>query len=123
MNDLRAAIRRPLKDLPMTRLIIAATSAFILVMILDAHAAAQQHVTASKKQFSAEEVKVEHNDMLIFVNEDEVVHQVFSTTTGLRFNLKRMPPGAASGVKFAKRGVAEVRCAIHRDMHMKVIVQ
>jgi hypothetical protein len=40
----------------------------------------------------------------------------------LRFNLKRLPPGAASGVKFIRRGVAEVRCAIHRDMRMKVIV-
>lgn len=106
----------------MTRL-LSATIAFALIMILDAHAAAQQHVAAFRKQFSAEEVKVGHNDMLIFVNQDEVVHQVFSTTAGLRFNLKRMPPGAASGVKFAKRGVAEVRCAIHRDMHMKVVVE
>lgn len=106
----------------MTRL-ISATIAFALVMILDAHAAAQQHVAAFRKQFSEEEVKVGHNDMLIFVNQDEVVHQVFSTTEGLRFDLKRMPPGAASGVKFAKRGVAEVRCAIHRDMHMKVVVE
>ena len=107
----------------MTRLIMSATIAFTLVVLLNAHAAAQQHVVAFRKQFSEVEVKLGHNDMLIFVNQDEVVHQVFSTTDGLRFNLKRMPPGAASGVKFAKRGVAEVRCAIHRDMHMKVVVQ
>ena len=75
------------------------------------------------KRFSTSELKVGFMDMVIFVNHDEVVHQIFSTTEGLRFNLKRLPPGGASGVKFAKRGVAEVRCAIHRDMHLKVVVE
>jgi plastocyanin len=107
----------------MTRLLISAAVAFSLITILDAHAAAQQHVAAFQKQFSTSEVKVGHNDMLIFVNQDEVVHQIFSSTDGLRFNLKRMPPGAASGVKFVNRGVAEVRCAIHRDMNMKVVIE
>lgn len=107
----------------MNRLLTSALVAFALVTLLDAHAAAQQHVAAYQKQFSTPETKVAHNDMLIFVNQDEVVHQIFSTTEGLRFNLKRMPPGAASGVKFRKKGVAEVRCAIHRDMHMKVVVE
>ena len=107
----------------MNRLSASALLALALVAILENANAAQQHVTAMGKQFSAPEVKVAFMDMVIFVNHDEVVHQVFSTTEGLKFNLKRLPPGAASGVKFAKRGVAEVRCAIHRDMHMKVVVQ
>lgn len=107
----------------MNRLFASALLALSVVAILNHADAAQQHVTAMGKQFSVSEVRVAYMDMVIFVNHDEVVHQVFSTTEGLRFNLKRMPPGAASGVKFAKRGVAEVRCAIHRDMHMKVIVE
>ena len=107
----------------MNRLSASALLARALVAILENASAAQQHVTAMGKQFSTPEVKVAYMDMVIFVNHDEVVHQVFSTTEGLRFNLKRLPPGGASGVKFAKRGVAEVRCAIHRDMQMKVIVQ
>ena len=107
----------------MTRLSASVLAALALVAILENATAAQQHVTAMGKQFSTPEVKVAYMDMVIFVNHDEVVHQVFSTTEGLRFNLKRLPPGAASAVKFAKRGVAEVRCAIHRDMQMKVIVQ
>ena len=107
----------------MNRLFASALVALSFVAILENANAAQQHVAAMGKQFSVSEVRVAYMDMVIFVNHDEVVHQVFSTTEGLRFNLKRMPPGAASGVKFAKRGVAEVRCAIHRDMHMKVIVE
>jgi plastocyanin len=105
------------------RLLSSALLALTLVALLDAHAAAQQHVTAMGKRFSTSELKVGFMDMVIFVNHDEVVHQIFSTTQGLKFNLKRLPPGGASGVKFAKRGVAEVRCAIHRDMHLKVVVE
>jgi plastocyanin len=107
----------------MNPLSVSALLALALVAMLENANAAQQHVTAMGKQFSTPEVKVAFMDVVIFVNHDEVVHQVFSTTEGLRFNLKRLPPGAASGVKFAKRGVAEVRCAIHRDMQMKVVVE
>jgi len=108
----------------MNRLGLSALVALAVIAMLEtATAAAQEQVTALGKKFSVSEVKVAHRDMVIFVNHDDVVHQVFSTTDGLRFNLKRLPPGAASGVRFAKRGVAEVRCAIHRDMRMKVVVE
>jgi plastocyanin len=107
----------------MNRPFASALLALALVAILENANAAQQHVAAAGKQFSTAEVRIASEDMVIFINQDEVVHQVFSTTEGLRFNLKRLPPGAASGVRFAKRGIAEVRCAIHRDMHMKVVVE
>ena len=107
----------------MYRLIPSALLALGLVAMLENANAAQQHVAAMGKQFSVSEVRIASEDMVIFSNQDKVVHQVFSVTEGLRFNLKRLPPGAASGVRFAKRGVAEVRCAIHRDMRMKVIVE
>lgn len=107
----------------MNRLFASALLALGLVAILENANAAQQSVATMGKRFSTPEVRIASEDMVIFVNQDRVVHQVFSTTTGLRFNLKRLPPGAASGVRFTKRGVAEVRCAIHRDMQMKVIVE
>ncbi|MGQ0713824.1 MAG: cupredoxin domain-containing protein [Gemmatimonadaceae bacterium] len=108
----------------MNRLGFSALLALVLIAVLEtATAAAQEHVAAIGKQFTKAEVTVAYQDMVIFANQDKVVHQIFSTTDGLRFNLKRLPPGAASGVRFAKRGVAEVRCAIHRNMRMKVVVE
>lgn len=107
----------------MNRLFASALLALGLIALLENTSAAQQQVATLGKRFTATEVRIAAEDMVVFVNQDRVVHQVFSTTTGLRFNLKRLPPGAASGVRFAKRGVAEVRCAIHRDMQMKVIVE
>jgi plastocyanin len=107
----------------MNRLLASALLSLALIAMLENANAPQQHVAASGKQYSTPEVRIAHEDMVIFVNQDAVVHQVFSSTEGLRFNLKRLPPGAASGVRFAKRGIAEVRCAIHRDMRMKVVVE
>jgi plastocyanin len=107
----------------MNRLFASALLSLGLIALLENTSAAQQQVATMGKRFSTPEVRVASEDMVVFVNQDKVVHQVFSSTTGLRFNLKRLPPGAASGVRFAKRGVAEVRCAIHRDMQMKVIVE
>lgn len=107
----------------MNRLFASALLALGLVAMLENANAAQQHVAAMDKRFSTAEVRIASEDMVIFINQDKVVHQVFSSTDGLRFNLKRLPPGAASGVRFTKRGVAEVRCAIHRDMRMKVVVE
>ena len=107
----------------MNRLSASALVALSLIALLENTSAAQQQVAAVGKRFTATEVRIAAEDLVVFVNQDKVVHQVFSTTSGLRFNLKRLPPGAASGVRFAKRGVAEVRCAIHRDMQMKVIVE
>ena len=108
----------------MSRPALSALVALTVIAGLEtATAAAQEQVTAMGKKFSISELKVTYDDMVIFANQDKVVHQIFSTSDGLRFNLKRLPPGAASGVKFVSRGVAEVRCAIHRDMRMKVIVE
>lgn len=107
----------------MNRLFTSALLALGLVAMLENANAAQQHVATMGKRFSTAEVRIASEDMVIFINQDKVVHQVFSSTDGLRFNLKRLPPGAASGVRFTKRGVAEVRCAIHRDMRMKVVVE
>ena len=108
----------------MNRPVISALAALAVIAGLEtATAAAQEQVTAMGKKFSVAEVKIANEDMVIFANHDNVVHQVFSSTEGLKFNLKRLPPGKASGVKFVKRGIAEVRCAIHRDMRMKVIVE
>jgi plastocyanin len=108
----------------MNRLVISALVALTIMAGLEtATAAAQEQVAAVDKKFSVAEIRVTHDDMVIFANQDKVVHQIFSVSDGLRFNLKRLPPGSASGVKFVERGVAEVRCAIHRDMRMKVIVE
>ncbi|HZO19643.1 MAG TPA: plastocyanin/azurin family copper-binding protein [Gemmatimonadaceae bacterium] len=107
----------------MNRLFAPILLALVLVVVGSNVGEAQQVVTADGKQFSTTEMRISYQDTVVFMNYDAVPHQVFSSSNGLRFNLKRLLPGSGGAVRFAKRGVAEVRCAIHRDMRMKIIVE
>ncbi len=107
----------------MSRLFAPILLSLVLVVTDSDVGEAQQVVTADGKQFSITEMRISYQDTVVFMNYDAVPHQVFSSSSGLRFNLKRLLPGSGGAVRFAKRGVAEVRCAIHRDMRMKIIVE
>jgi plastocyanin len=85
--------------------------------------AAASPVFQEDKKFSTDEVTISKGDTVTFTNKDEFTHNVYSTTPGMSFELKTQKPGDTSEVKFDRAGVAEVRCAIHPQMKMKVIVQ
>jgi plastocyanin len=78
----------------------------------------QQH-----KLFSRSELTVAAGDSLTFVNDDDVSHNVFSSTSGFRFNLKRQAPGTSVSVPFTSKGVAQIRCAFHPTMTLTVTVR
>lgn len=99
-------------------LIAAAVAAPIAVF-----AAAEHTVTQKNKAFSQPEITVKAGESITFSNDDEVVHNVFSSTKGLEFDLKTQQPGGSSTIKFDKPGQLEVRCAIHPKMKLKVNVK
>ena len=85
---------------------------------------ADDHVVNQKdRAFSSTEISVKIGDTITFVNHDEVVHNVFSISPGLAFDIKRQSPGGQSTVTFEKPGVAEVRCSIHPKMKLIVTVK
>jgi plastocyanin len=75
------------------------------------------------KKFSTAEVTVKVGDAIVFENKDPITHNVYSSTTGMEFDLKTQKPGESSTIKFDRAGEAEVQCAIHPQMKMKVKVQ
>lgn len=83
---------------------------------------AQHTVTQQGKKFQPSKVTVQPGDTIVFRNDDAVVHNVFSETPGFEFNLKRQPPGSSGTVRFGRRGVAEIRCAIHPGMKLRIVV-
>ena len=94
------------------------------VFALLAWAAGQNHVITQKdKAFSAAELTVKPGDTIVFKNDDDVTHNVFSQTSGFEFNSKTQAPGAEASVSFDKAGTVEVRCAIHPKMKAIVHVQ
>lgn len=86
-------------------------------------AAAEDHVISQKGQlFQPEALRVRVGDRVLFRNDDEVTHNVFSRTRGAEFNVKLQEPGSASPVTFEQAGPVEVRCAIHPGMKLVIEV-
>jgi plastocyanin len=84
----------------------------------------QSHLVWQKdKQFGFPELEIAVGDTVVFSNEDEIIHNVFSTTEGQRFNVRRQLPGSMTPVIFSRRGSVLVRCAFHSSMKLSVIVR
>ena len=87
-------------------------------------AVAVSHAISQKgKTFSKTALTVHAGDEIVFANDDNVVHNVFSGSAGLAFNLKAQQPGTSASVTLAKSGTAEVRCAFHPTMKLTITVQ
>jgi plastocyanin len=81
------------------------------------------HAVSQKgKVFSKTTLTVKPGDEIVFTNDDEVVHNVFSSSAGFAFNLKGQAPGTSSKISFDKEGTAEVRCAFHPTMKLSITV-
>jgi plastocyanin len=84
--------------------------------------AADHVVNQQDRHFSQTEITIKVGDTISFKNDDEVTHNVFSTTPGMEFDLHRQAPGASSTIPFGKVGDAEVDCSIHPRMKLLVHV-
>jgi plastocyanin len=74
------------------------------------------------KKFSEAEVTVKRGQTITFTNKDPVTHNVYSKTPSMGFDLRIQKPGQSSEVQFDTVGEADVLCAIHPQMKMKVKV-
>lgn len=84
--------------------------------------AAEKSIMQKGRQFSEKEVSIKKGDTLLFVNDDNISHNVMSSTSGNSFNLGSQAPGKATPVTFDKPGSIQVICAIHPTMKMMVKV-
>ncbi len=85
--------------------------------------AAEIVITQSDSKFSEKKVTLKAGDSIKFVNEDEVAHNVHSTTDGHEFDTGSMQPGSDFAQTFAAAGKVKIRCAIHPKMKMTVMVE
>ena len=82
----------------MTGFNIAVTSAFLAGVAV---AGAADHTIRQKgKVFSESEIAVKRGDELLFLNDDNIAHNVLSITAGNRFDLGLLNPGELRPVKF-----------------------
>jgi plastocyanin len=85
--------------------------------------AAERTITQKGKMFSESAVEIKKGETLVFLNDDNVAHNVLSTTPGQVFNLGSIGPGNSTPVTFEKSGDMMIICAIHPSMKMSLKVR
>jgi plastocyanin len=86
-------------------------------------AAAEHSITQKGRVFSESEITLKKGESLVFVNDDNIAHNILSMTPGHEFNLGSQPPGASVPVAFKDSGELTVICAIHPRMKLTVVVE
>jgi plastocyanin len=59
---------------------------------------------------------------IVFPNDDQVAHNVFSLSRTKSFNLGSYKPGESRTVEFDKAGIVELRCDVHAEMAAYILV-
>jgi plastocyanin len=111
------------KGLQMTRFAIAT---FVLLSLTSVPAilrAEERVVTQKGKTFAPGTLTIKPGDKVVFKNDDEITHNVFTVSKGMEFNVKAQAPGESTEHVFATEGVAEVRCAFHPRMQLTIVVK
>jgi len=84
--------------------------------------AAETSIKQKGRLFTPSEVSVKKGDTLMFVNDDNITHNVYSASTGNQFNLGAIAPGNSTPVTFKNSGAVDILCAIHPSMKMSLKV-
>jgi plastocyanin len=105
----------------MSRMVIMLASAFSLVAL---PAAAEEFTVHQKDSvFEPSELTIHAGDKVIFLNDDNRTHSVYSLTEGDAFDTKAQRPGTQTEITFDVPGTVAVFCAIHLKMKMTIKVQ
>lgn len=84
---------------------------------------APQVIKQKGRLFSPGKLTVKSGAVLVFENDDNVTHHVYSATKGHEFKLETVPPGEKAKHTFTKRGRVDVRCGLHPGMRLVLTVQ
>lgn len=74
------------------------------------------------KTFLPELLVIVAGQSVRFTNEDDFLHNVFSTSKARPFDLGKPGPGEAREVRFSRPGVVELYCNIHESMSATLLV-
>ncbi len=98
--------------------------AVFLLTAFAAHAATSEHVVTQKgRKFSEKKMTLAVGDTIKFVNDDDVTHNIHSTSSGHAFDVGALKPGKAVTHKFSKPGKVKIRCAIHPKMKIRLTIK
>jgi plastocyanin len=101
---------------------LALLSLIILAGLTVGALAANQVIHQEGRMFSSESVTIKKGGAITFLNDDNVPHNIISTSKGNEFNVGSQAPGSSTDVTFKEVGDVQVICAIHPRMKMTVKV-
>jgi plastocyanin len=101
---------------------LALLSLIILAGLTVGALAANQVIHQEGRMFSSESVTIKKGGAITFLNDDNVPHNIISTSKGNEFNVGSQAPGSSTDVTFKEAGDVQVICAIHPRMKMTVKV-
>jgi plastocyanin len=102
---------------------VLAVAGLMLIPAAAVVAGAQHAVSQKDKRFSVAALAVKVGDKVVFKNEDDIIHNVYSPTKGFEFNMVAQKPGTAAEQGFNAEGTVEVRCAFHPTMKLTITVK
>ena len=75
------------------------------------------------REFSQTHIEVAKGTSVLFLNDDNVPHNIYTNSGGKNKDLGLSKPGGKINVVFDETGMTHVRCAIHPRMKMTVKVE
>jgi len=96
----------------------------VLMLIITATGVQAEKIVITEKDLKfSTPIKVIHpGDNVIFLNQDNVSHNIVSLTSDFKFDLGVLQSGESKAVTFKEKGVADVQCTIHPGMKMTLFV-
>ena len=85
--------------------------------------AAQHKIGQKGRLFSPGTLTIKAGDAIVFQNDDDVTHHIYSSTKGQEFDLETMAPGEKGTRAFAAKGRVDVRCGLHAGMRLVITVE
>jgi plastocyanin len=96
-------------------------AAALLLAVRDP-SASELTVSLKNIAFSSSKLEVRSGDTVTFLNEDPVRHNVYSPTEPDSFDLGAYAKGQSKSVVLQGEGEHEIRCSIHSNMKMTILV-
>jgi plastocyanin len=79
-------------------------------------------ITQRNLEFSPSLLVITAGQTVAMPNEDDVAHNVFSSSSARAFNLGIYPKGQNKEVTFTEPGIVDLRCSMHRRMGATIVV-
>jgi plastocyanin len=102
---------------------IAMSFAIEILLIGIALAGENYPVSQKNRAFNLISLSVNKGDVVLFVNDDEFIHQIYVKSNDFNIDTEESEPGKTISVPFTVAGTFEVLCHIHPKMHMTVTVK